>query len=230
MKGSMEILKMLGFGQNFSMGSPAACVAMFERLKGSVKPEEFNPLIPIKGGMSIFGGQDAIVGMMIVNDWINRCRDAGATSKNALLCLASNYDDHPGMVALTLEAAMIALKPSSDEGMRLTPQEFGDIVTEVYLRNWAGIYSLMSEKWGVELQPDASPGEPMKTRSAWRTALGHDVLIHPITLEPCKAPDGSVLEYCGLGGTERRTEFHFKRIEGEVKRDLFRIDFPKNTA
>lgn len=225
----MGILKTLRYGKDFSMGSPAACIAMFERLKPDIKPESFNPLIVLKGGISVIGGEYATDGIMIANDWINRCQDAGATTKNAILCLAANYDDHPGMVALALEAAMICTKSGTAEGVKLTLEEFADIAVEVYFRDWAGIRTLMTDTWQMALKPGANPGEPMKTRSVWRKELGYDVLIHPVTLEPCRAADGSILKYCGLGGTEKRTEFHFRRMEGDQERnDTFRISFPPN--
>lgn len=196
---STALIKELLYGKNFSLHGPADFLHLCEDWRSDIKPESFNPLIYITGGISFQvmstddrSGQALIFG----NDWLNRCRDAGANTKNAVICLASNFDDHAGLVALSLELGMIAMKPRTPDVIRIDGKIFGEILEEVIVKNYANIQSMLNT-WGVGSIKEGIVVPPKRTRSTWREELGYDVLIHPCTLEPCVGEDGSALEYGG---------------------------------
>ena len=200
MKGSVDFLKALrhGQGRDLRMESVAACLQKYDLWAGRMDPTDFNPLIPIFGGMSMVGSHGpGLDGLLIGNDWVNFCADTGANTKNAVICLAANYDKFPGMVACSLELAMIAHKKGTDEKIRLSSDDYMGVVTQVYGNNFGRIYDLMKADWHAEFKPSAKLPVALKTRSVWQKELGYDVLIHPITLEPCRATDGTVLMYDG---------------------------------
>lgn len=183
-------------GEDLRITSPADCVHKYDDWAPTLSPYNFNPLIPIHGGWSFVGENNhALNALLVGNDWLHQCRDAGAGVKNAILCLAMNYDASPGMVACALEIAMIATKKTSHFRVRLTMKKFAQIVHQVYGNDYAGIYTEMNQKWDVQYKPDALLPPKRKTRSQWRAELGHDVLIHPATLRPCTGSDGIVVEY-----------------------------------
>jgi len=220
MRGSTDFLKQVRFGHSFSLASPAVCMSLYDEWAGLMKPNDFNPLIALLGGMSIVGeanrGLDALI---IGNDWVNQCRKAGASTKNAILCLALNYDVYPGMVACALELGMIAAKKGTEKSIRLTRKAFLDVVLQIYGHDCAGIYTLMREKW-VEFKPGIKLPRAIKTRSAWRKELGYDVLLHPVTLKPCCDSNGVPLRYFGtwhnLSTPEARTNFKFEQVGNDT--------------
>lgn len=197
---SVGLVKKLMFGQDLTLHASADVFLLYDTWKTSIKAEEFRPLIPITGGVSFVSGQDednrSLQAILFGEDWINRCREVGGGTKNALICLASNFDDQMGMSALALELAMIATKPKSHENVRIDIQTYFEIVEEIFFKDYAGICSV-AQKWGITFKEGFQP-EPKKTRSVWREELGYDVLIHPKTLEPCRdVRNGSILEYTG---------------------------------
>ncbi len=222
---SCSDVKRLLYGSNIGPSTPATFLSLCERIKSELRPEDFNPMIAIFGGVSIAAGK-AFDLILFGGDWIQLCVDAGTDSKNALICLASNYDDYQAMVAYALEMGMIAGKPGTEKPILLDGKGFGDLVKEVFCKNYGGIQA-MSEKWGIMLKPGLK-FEPAKTRSVWRAELGYDVLIHPVTLEPCRDTDGTFLRYEGLveasGDTGRYDAFGFIRKNGE---SLITPNFPK---
>lgn len=228
MRGSVDFLKALraGQGQNLTVSSPAACMGKYDMWASRLDPNDFTPLIVIRGGMSIVGshgrGLDAL---LIGNDWINQCLKAGASVKNSIICLAANYDLDPGMVACALELAMVANKDGTDETMRISRDEYLDTVLQVYGNDYASIYKLMNEKWDVQFKPGAKIPPAIKTRSIWRKESGHDVLIHPVTLEPCRARDNSVLWYDGIAPQGFEFSQH-RATSGIVVEQFTTEDFP----
>ena len=192
------LLKQLLYGKDFSLHGPADFLHLCENWKSDIDPDSFNPLIPITGGMSFQVMNDNRSGQALIfgNDWLNQCRGVGANTKNAVICLASNFDDHAGLVALSLELGMVALKPRTPDTLRIDAETFMEIIMEVYVKDYAGIQA-MSDKWGIGGVKKGIEVGLKRTRSTWRNELGYDVLIHPCTLEPCKDEDGSALEYKG---------------------------------
>src|SRR3989344_6943399 len=215
---STRLVKYLMYGKEFSLHGPADFLYLCEEWKPDIKPDSFNPLIPIAGGMSFFVMADrAAQALVFGNDWLNQCRDMGANTKNAVICLASNFDDHMGLVALALELGMISMKPGTPDVIRIHAGTFMEIIKEVFVKDYACIQS-MSKKWGIDGIKEGVEIGPKRTRSTWRKELGHDVLIHPGTLEPCKHEDGSVLEYaCTIHDHDSdKCSFRFKhRATGE---------------
>jgi len=211
---SVGLVKVFMYGKNFSLYAPADVFFIYEEWKTHIPADAFNPLIPIVGGMSFVTGHDrdnrALEAVLFGEDWLNKCREAGVGTKNALICLASNFDDQMGMAALSLELAMIANKPKTHAKVRIDFETYIEIVEEIFAKDYAGV-RLMAEKWGVVIK-EGFEFEPKKTRSDWREKLGHDVLIHPATLQPCKDDDGSVLEYAGVAHDEATGKCSFKFI------------------
>lgn len=195
---STGLLKYLMYGKEFSLHGPADFLHLCEEWKPDIKPDSFNPLIPLTGGMSfqVINNDRSGQALVFGNDWLNRCLDEGANTKNAVICLASNFDDHMGLVALSLELGMVALKPRTPDTIRIDTKTFMEILEEVFVKNYAQIQS-MSDEWGIGGVKEGLEIGPKRTRSTWREELGYDVLIHPCTLEPCKDEDGSVFEYGG---------------------------------
>ncbi len=226
---SSSLVKELLYGKNIAPSTPATFLSMCELHKQGIRPEEFRPLIPITGGSSVVGG-DAFGVLLFCGDWIRLCEDAGSDPKNAIICLASNYDDHQGMVALALEAAMMANKKSRHGPPLMSDKDFLAVAMEVFGKNYAGIHA-MCKAWGVGVGPKAAElGLPV-TRTTWRGRLGHDVLIHPVTLEPCCDEDGGFLKYEGLiidgEGEARKDAFKFTRKDGS---ELITSEFPKGAG
>ncbi len=223
---SASKVQQLLYGKNSHPATPATFLSLCELHKREVRPDQFNPLIPLFGGMSMVGG-DAFEVLLFSGNWIYLCQDAGSDPKNAVICLASNYDDHQGMVALALETGMMANKRNPGEGPLLSDEDFVAVVMEVFGKNYADIHA-MAEKWGVALSPEVSELPAPEGRTFWRGRLGHDVLIHPVTLEPCRDSDGSFLKYEGLDiggeGEKMRDVFVFVRQNGEK---LVTSEFPK---
>lgn len=184
-----------GDGQDLYVKSPAECLALFNQWAPEMKPTVFNPLIPLTSGTSFVSSQTPGLDALLVGlDWINFGVEAGASVKNTLICLAANYDTNAGMVACALELAMIAHKPKTDESLRLSMDDYMAVVFQVYGNNYAGIYELMKDEW-VEFKPNAPIPPAIKTRSVLKKELGHDVFVHPVTLEPCRDEDGIPLIY-----------------------------------
>jgi hypothetical protein len=121
---------------------------------------------------------------------VKLCSAFGAEVKNALLCLGANYDRYPGLVACALEAALLYKKGG------LPKEHYIEIALQMYGHDWGALCTLMGRKWG-KFKAEALP-PAMKTRSTWRKELGHDVFIHPATLEPCRSRNGTFLAYEGL--------------------------------
>jgi hypothetical protein len=210
----MDVLKLLLFGKNTSLESAADTFYVYDRWAPGIKPEQFNPFVWMSaGGMSFLSngdldGENAMRGLTIGNDWLWQCHRAGASTKNALICLASNFDEHMGMVALALELAMIATKPRTPSEIRLEEKAHLDVIKEVFIKDYANIQR-MADRWGIGIR-EGHGKDGARTRSAWRKELGHDVLIHPVTLLPCTDTDGSILHYKGADGNkETGCFFHF---------------------
>ncbi|MCR4333428.1 MAG: hypothetical protein NUV60_00160 [Patescibacteria group bacterium] len=207
---STALLKQLLYGKDFSLHGPADFLHLCEEWKADIKPESFDPLIPLTGGMSFQIVNDNRSGQALVfgNDWVNQCIRAGANTKNAVICLASNFDDHMGLVALSLELGMVALKPRTPDGLRIDANTFMEILNEVFVKDYAHVQRMSSE-WGVDGIKEGIEIGPKRTRSIWRDELGYDVLIHPVTLEPCRHEDGSALKYNGTIHSSSEDKCHF---------------------
>lgn len=221
MKGSVDFLKALRLaqGEDLRVTSPAECIALYDQWAPAMRAHDFNPLIPIFGGMSMVGSHaPGLDGLLVGNSWINFCVDAGANTKNAVICLAANYDRYTGMVALALELAMIAHKQGTDEKIKLSDDDYMDVVLQVYGNNFGAVYDLMHEKWNVTMKPGAPLPAALKTRSVWRKELKYDVLIHPVSLEPCRAEDGTPLLYDGTVLVDHKREFSFAQVDDSGKK------------
>lgn len=196
---TIDIVKGAAFGGDFNAKSTAECIAMLDLWKNEIKPEMFNPLIPITGGFSFIpidgGSLYAAKAIVVADEWIKLCLKSGVSVKDAILSLAANYDKNPGMVALALEVAMIATKEKRGKSL-IGIDEYYEIVAKLYLSDMAGIYSEMSKTWGVELKPEYEI-HPLQIegRKAWHDKNGHDVLISPASLTPYKSDSGHILEY-----------------------------------
>lgn len=226
MDSTTSIAKTLLFGKDFRLASPADCLFVLEQFKNEVSPDCFNPLIPVTGGSSLVGGGRNVEAMLVCDDWLRRCHDAGISSKDAVIGLAAHFDDHMGMVALALEMASVLLKPNTDPRLKLDMHDYGKILDEIFGRNYAGIQA-MAEKWGIRIKPEHKP-EPPQARSYWRKKLGHDVLMHPGNHMPCKLPDGTALVYQGI--IEEATESgacEFKFTLPSNNGTLTRSTFPR---
>ena len=228
---SSRLLKQMLYGKDFSLHGPADYLHLLGERESEIKPESFNPMIPITGGMSFITDADfGMQALLFGGDWIHRCGDAGADTKHAVICLASNFDDHAGVVALSLELAMVSLKPGTDEKIRIGAETFLEIIKEVYAKNYAGIQTMASE-WGLGPVKDGIVLTEKRTRSTWRGEFGYDVLIHPRTLEPCKDEDGSVLEYGGTVHDHDSDKCSFKFIRRATGHEFLSPAFlPTNTA
>lgn len=226
---SASSVKKLLYGKNIGPSTPATFFSLCERRKHGILPDQFRPLIPFTGGTSMVGGEAFDI-LLFCGDWIHLCQDIGSDPKNAVICLASNYDHHQGMVALALEAGMMANKKGRDEAPLLSDEDFLKVVMEVFGKNYAGI-QVMCEWWGVSLSPKISELGPPVTRTTWNGRLGHDVLIHPVTLEPCCDEGGGFLRYEGLviegEGEKRKDAFKFIRKDGS---ELITSEFPKGAS
>lgn len=226
---SVALMKTLMFGQDFELHAPADVFFLYNEWKSSIKADAFNPLIHITGGMSFVTGHDeenrSLQAVMFSQDWLHKCQALGAGTKNAAICLASNFDDQMGIVAMSLEMAMIATKPRTDPAVRIDLKVFVEIVNEIFLKDYAGIKTAMSEEWGVRVK-EGLEISPKRTRSTWREELGYDVLIHPLTLEPCKDGDGSVLEYHGTVQDKTMDKCFFKFTRRATGEEILLPSFP----
>jgi hypothetical protein len=193
-------MKTLMFGSSRTIEASADMFYLYETWKGKIKPGAYSPLIPITGGISMVTGHDennrSLQALMFGEDWIHRCREQGATTKTALICLASNFDDCMGIAALALELAQIANEERTHESVRIDLKTYAEIVNEIFLKDYAGVRTAMADEWNVGVK-ESTEIPLRRTRSIWRKELGFDVLIHPATLEPCKNDHG-VLEYRGI--------------------------------
>lgn len=231
---SNALLRTLIFGSNITAESSADVFYLYAKWKDQIKPEAFHPLIPFTGGMSFVTGHDeenrSLQAVMFGEDWINKCLKRGATTKNALICLASNFDDCTGIAALALELALISNKPKTHESIRIDIRTYVEIVDEIFLKDYAGVRTAMAERWGVGIKEGAEIA-PKRTRSTWREELGYDILIHPLTLEPCKHGDDTILEYHGLTLLEGGKTPFFKFVHhGNGEEVLSREFLPSEAA
>lgn len=216
---SIALLKRLVTGQDFQLKSSATCLYLFEKVGEKIRPEQFNPLIPITGGMSLLALDSPMSSAVFAaNDWIYSCLRTGATAKNAIISIAANFDELPGMVSFALEIAQIAQKDSKG-GRLLEVNDYFDIVCALYFRDWGGIYGLMSVTWGVVLNDpsDLPPSPACDRRSEIAKSLGHDVLIHPISLKPC-ADEHGILDFKGVETVGDDAFFTFQNKIGNVVR------------
>jgi hypothetical protein len=203
---STNLLQMLFFGEASGFATPADAIYVYEHWAPGIKPEKFNPFAFMqRGGFSFISngdgdGDNALRAISMSSSWMWKCHAAGASPKNSIIALASHFDQEPGMVALALELAMVAAKPRTPPEIALDRETHSDIVDEVFVKNYAGIQS-MADHWGIGLR-EGTRIERARTRSTWREELGHDVLIHPATLEPCKNADGIPLIYTKTDGTK----------------------------
>ena len=147
-----SFVKRIVFGQDFNLRGVADVIHFYEQWRSKISANDFHPLIPITGGFSFVAG-GSLEAMVIGNDWVNLCSDAGAGTKNAVICLASNFAHDMNMVALALEIGMIGHKASTDTKIRLSRPEYLDLINEVFGKNYANIQS-MADKWSVSLNPD----------------------------------------------------------------------------
>jgi hypothetical protein len=207
-------------GGRSPIASPAECISKYDAWAGELDPGKFNPFL--RGRISLVGGR-ALDAILVGNKWINACADADAGTKNALLCLAANYDESPGMIACVLEIAMIAGKPKTHRDIYLSDDHFWEMIIQIYGNDWAGIRTRMGERWGVELPPETPIPKKLKTRSAWRAELGHDVLIHPKDLLPCHSSEGVIFDYRGIRpfGEENDPRFYFVAFGAMVHSQVF---------
>jgi len=208
-----SIVQAVVYGREFHPSAPG-CMYLFDQWKDRIFPRDFRPLIRIAGGFSVIelNSEETKSGdsLIIANDWLNRCREAGAGVSKAILALAANHDDHAGMVALALETASVAMKPETPKSLKLDFEGYYKIVAKLYLADVAGIQTLMKKDWCVATREGANLPPKLKMRSAWRMELGHDVLIHPANLKPCRDAK-SVLEYLGVEAVENGERFLFRR-------------------
>ncbi|MFA6536104.1 MAG: hypothetical protein WCT25_01575 [Candidatus Paceibacterota bacterium] len=189
-----NVIKEVLYGRAWSIATTADVLYLFDQIKDKVDPKVFQPLIMLTGGFSLVGGEDNLKGLFFFNDWYYLCIDAGAIPKNSVIALAANFDECRGMVALALEGGSIATKPGSTN--RLDLGAFAEAVNEVFGRDYAGI-TAMAGNWGVELKGEMilESVRGRMARKEWRLKLGHDVLIHPVTLKPCEDSLGRPLRF-----------------------------------
>ncbi len=224
---SESIAKKLLFGQDFTFHGAADIFHLFNDWKTSISPESFNPLIGVTGGMSLVavsGDDPSTRALLFGGDWVRKCRSVGATTKNSLICLASNFDDSIGLAALTLEFALIAKKERTAESLRIDLDTYLEIVHEIFIKDYAGVLS-MAEKWNVRVV-EWVEGSSKRTRSTWREELGHDVLIHPVTLEPCKHADGSTMMFNGTIHKMDEDRCYFSFTHSATGEEILMPDFP----
>jgi hypothetical protein len=230
---SNALMKTLMYGKNLMAEASADIFYLYTAWKDVIHPDAYHPLIPIVGGISMVTGHDpenrSLQAVMFGEDWIHKCRKQGASTKTSLICLAANFDDSPGIAALALELAQVANKPRTAESIRIDLKTYAEIVDEVFLKDYAGVRTLMSDEWGVGIK-EGFEIPPKRTRSTWREELGYDVLIHPETLEPCKGEDGSVLEFKGVEIGEGGKAFFKFTNRGTSKEILSREFFPAKAA
>ncbi|MSU74299.1 hypothetical protein EXS57_00800 [Candidatus Kaiserbacteria bacterium] len=222
---STALLKELLFGKNFSLHGPADFLHLCDYYKKEIEPGSFSPLVPLTGGVSLLSGDDRGLQVLLFgSDWLAMCREVGADTKNAVLYLASHFDDHAGIAALSLELAMIAMKEGTNEKVMIDFKTYADIVNEIFVKNYAGIQS-MSDTWGIGGIKEGVEIGPKRTRTDWRDTLNYDVLLHPATLEPCRDDDGSILEYDGTvhDQTTGKCSFLFTRraIQEQIHTQIF---------
>ncbi len=229
---SVGLMKTLIHGRDFTFHSPADVIHLYDKWRSEIFADAFNPLAPFMGGISAVMGHNegnrSLQALLCGQDWLDLCRLDGAGTKNAVLCLASNFDDQKGIVALALELGMIATKPRTAPDIKIDVAVFSEIFHEIFLKDYAGILS-MSEKWGVGIREGLEVA-PKRTRSTWRQKLGYDVLIHPCSLEPCKGKDGGfALEYRGttiMGEGEESSRAYFEFTSRDTGEKIKFPNFP----
>lgn len=202
------------------------CLESFDLWAGRLDPNEYTPLIGITGGQSAVSNiANEVNALLMGMTWIDLCIEQGATRKNALLALAANYDTYPGIIACSLELAMLCKRGGS-----ISRDEYIEIILQVYGNDWGAIQTLMCEQW--RRMSNTAPIPPrLKTRSLWRQELGHDVLLHPTTLAPCAHPGGIPYLYEGLVANtvleEWQLGFIFQGIPGKASPSSLRTNsFP----
>lgn len=220
-----NILRHLMFGGDHGAGTPADAYYIFREFTGQIRPEQFHPFICFTGGFSVIadspGSGKELAAILIGNDWINLCQKQGANTKNALICLASNFDDNMGMVALALELAMIATKERTHPSVKLSDEDHHAVISAVFVKNLGGIQAMASE-WGIGLKEGLATDQK-RSADDWEIELGYPVLIHPATLTPCTSADGTVLEFAGVVPDENgNCFFHFYLPTGKGKMEVIR--------
>jgi hypothetical protein len=196
--------------------SAAVCLNCFGSEGPVLSPTGFRPLVPMTGGFSLLSrGHLPFSMMMAANAWINHVRETGASTENAIEAIALNGNQHPGLVALALEAAAMATKPKTSPEVSLTMEQYFGLVERLFLADVGGIYTLMHDEWGVSKKPDRPTVLPHKTRLEWGAELGHDVLIHPKNLLPIRSRAG-YLEYLGTESSGSWAEMTFRLPGGEL--------------
>jgi hypothetical protein len=225
-----SFLKKMIFGEDFRISSPADVMYVLDEWKEEITAKKFKPLIYLTGGISLVddSGKE-LVAMIVCNDWINICHKVGATVKGSCTCLAFNFDEHQGLVALAMEIASVSLKEKSFH--RMTKTEFLEFIEDVFVRN-VGNIAEMATTWGVEIKPEGD-STPAKSRTFWKEKLGHDVLIHPITLEPCTDEFGKFLHFEGIvteKSTETESEQCMFKFTTEDGKEFLTKHFPKTSV
>ena len=195
--------------------SAATCVNFFDSEGYGLNPRAFRPLAPLVGGMSLLRvGEKPFASVMVANAWINHVRETGVPAKNAIEAIALNGDHYPGLVALALEVAAMSLKPRTPPEMALSIEDYLDLAERLFVTDVGGLYTLMHLEWSAKRNPDRPSVTAPKTRSVWKAELGHDVLIHPADLLPCRNHRG-YLEYCGTRASGSWAQMRFLLPSGE---------------
>lgn len=196
--------------------TPAACLETFQAGGGTLNPNAFRPLVTFTDGMSLLEfNKKPHVMVVAANAWINHSTESGASVASAIEAIALNGDYSPGLVALALEIAAMAIRPKTPPEVAITDDEYRGLVERLYLGDVGGIYTLMHERWGVSKDPARPAEKPRKTRSEWEQELGHDVLLHPSDLMPLRSGPKYV-EFRGTEGSGASARLLFRLPRGEL--------------
>lgn len=216
-----RVMRALSFGSRIfnSLSSMPSCMLALEKWGEDINPASFNPMVPLKCGYSFvsrgaFGKE--IEALVAVENWLDYCAEMDVKVKHSLICLAANFDECKGVISVVLEAALANMISQTYGSLCISDEEWVSLIGEIFMRNYAGITDV-AIFWGINSEELGSL-PPAKTRKYWSKKYGHDVLINPVTLRPCKDEKGRPLEFLGFDKEEGRDVFVFGST---YNRDIF---------